>query len=458
MSKKIKKIIALGLVLSVSMQLCACMGKADSGEDNKDHKIVYTIDGEEIPRELTFDAVTKDGKTITMNCTVDVKGFEDASMYSIDKVSIDDEYLIDLADKLFDDGKYSVLEPYGVLSAEDIDRMDKEYLENGVYTTCANSDIEHASTFKYFDKVPMPDNKVIVDTESFFGAREARIRGTINGIMYELYYLDVNDKQMLDLYQVKPAHPCTSCISAPYVSEMKDSEILDKQNANMIAGDYFSKFDAEDYTLSSVSARMCKYHNQDNYSVSGYEYVYKRRINGVAQKDYLNDFYLNMYSSSEEMLEKFENGKIEGFSDSTYSQFVSAIYDESWDMIVMDIDDTGLVFMRLMCFYQLVEMPIDNLKKLKFEQCLDSAKNIIKEYPSMYLNIYNNVDENEGNYDVNIAFQYAPYIYNEKEMYVPVMVLEIVSDYGEGPNKAEVMFGINVIDGEGKIYEHRLKE
>ena len=38
------------------------------------------------------------------------------------------------------------------------------------------------------------------------------------------------------------------------------------------------------------------------------------------------------------------------------------------------------------------------------------------------------------------------------------MVLEIVSDYGEGPNKAEVMFGINVIDGEGKIYEHRLKE
>lgn len=517
-----KNVWVLGIIACMLITACGSSKqeplKDEYGSLNESENIYESTNGEAIsdtgiPKEFVIEAENGNG-TVKLNCKTDITSIENVAIYDVNEEVIDEKYITELAEKIFDGGKYEVLNPYGTMSNDEIDKISKAYLDSGVYGANSGLTVIPLSYYKMYDSAAMEPESVIVKTNSFGGAEECRLRGKMSGKEYELVYVNVSGAMSISIYQTSTEHKYLD--SSRYLDGILnvDAPLVSKEDADKQVQDFVNKLGYKDFELSSVCSRWCDRGDDkaETFGDCGYVYTYKRNIGGVTATEYikssimvLDDMAIGGMTFDSSFVEELEahglsledleaggvqeEGKISGptavdelvedgfsYNDNTVIVTQNGTANHFgdaeapivlWDAekIQIELDDTGILNVLINTFDNPVPRKEDNLKVLNFSQCVDAAKEGIGCYEDLVCNAEGKA---LNNIDVYVRLTYQRIIRKDGKAYMPILVFEISDDEISKHNNMipkDCLFGVNVVDGSivkfynpGRYQRYRLEE
>lgn len=439
--KKTGVILSAVLVLSLALTGCGNAGKNELSDDmnRANDNISSGSDGsgvssgndlEGIPENISYELKSPSGdNTVEVEAEVVSAGYDKIGVYSADRIEVDEDYLKDLADKLFDDGEYEVVKPYPACTMEELE-AEETYLR-GILAEAESdwSSMLGALAFEMSVYAPAAAEDwhggEVIWTHTGNGRKEAKLRGEIDGIVYELEFAEREgsgeDAGNFSLMVVPLwRNSTTYSLSDP---EYSLSETLygenqcNKEDAIRYADDLVQRLGFSDMELADFSNAMVYNEDIEDLHLDGYRLYFVRNIGGMQ-----NILCENSYTIVESALdEPFGGG--------------------SQEYLVMDIDSQGLIAIGFAPRYELTPMS-GQVEKLSFEQVDEVAQNFMQ-------NIINSWDEVKGKYTQQIAevrLGYVTVLYEDKYVLAPVWVYINAHAFSDQPVE-NAWFGINALDG-----------
>ncbi|MBQ8165833.1 MAG: hypothetical protein IJZ96_02215 [Lachnospiraceae bacterium] len=107
------------------------LSSLDSGEsiieeENNKNDEIYSL-----PESVSYEVLSKlnSGRVIKVEAKVSATQTNDISVYSLNYTPMDDAHIKGYADKLFDNGEYTVVKPYEISSLEELNEERNHYMD-----------------------------------------------------------------------------------------------------------------------------------------------------------------------------------------------------------------------------------------------------------------------------------------------------------------------------------------
>lgn len=392
-----RKLIATALI--VSIMCCGCgkknvesmqedFDKVTEGEtiENGGSSSSGQSGNTEIPEHINFEiSDATSTKKIIVDADVLAEGVESACVYEATMVEIDEDYVVELAKKIFDNGEYEVLLPYKLLpdwqleeiieeeaSAESKANSEGDFAvgsivwEEAAYAIKNKDDLQETELkegyimYPYEESVSLMDDfGVFADEAKSDSCELARIRGTIDGKEYELCVKTsaIDQRAHVDL------HTVDVCTNENFELEFDNSletvygeNVCDYAQAREIADRVVNTMVGSDYSITSEYSRMVATREITDSGVrselNGYRFIYTPEMMGL--KVAYSPCALVWAKDSE--------------SDYSYLPYV-----------VVEVDSFGLVSVKYMNQMEYGKCLSDRPSMISFDQVLEIAKSEIQE-------------------------------------------------------------------------------
>ncbi len=419
-------------------------GKSEDGDIESE---IYSM-----PESVSYEVYGKqtDGRATTVDAKVSATQTADISVYSLSYTPMDEAYIKGYADKLFDNGEYTVVKPYEISSLEELNEERNYYMDiwsyyggvdgagvkkhYGVYSPIAIGP-EHnitmidqqVSGFQESNVVEYKENQLLYEESyqdfdeegSITGeviAKKAKVRGTVEGEEWELrgYSTNENNKhayEVMVMYKVYTNTEITQCVGVnDFSTSCYGNNLLGIDAARADAEEFLKKlgFDKIDniHTFQLVAKVDDKEVND------GYRFIFAPRYDSLALA-FLNNSYV--------------------FDTPTYARVYGLEQACFQEYIHVNITSEGILEVS---FYKGYDEPVeltDDAELLSFEDVDIIAKKYIEESYPFIVTIS------------NIELGYVVTYYGEGDYaLVPVWLYSTEADVDGWDSSC---FGVNALDG-----------
>ena len=417
------------------------------GEENNKDDEIYSM-----PESVSYEVSSKinSGKFIKVDAKVSATQTNDISVYSLSYTPMDDAYIRGYADKLFDNGEYTVVKPYDVSNLEELNEERNHYMDiwsyyggsdgggvkqhYGVYSSITIGP-EHnitmidqqVSEFQEGNVVEYKENQILYEEsyqdfdeeDNIVGAviaKKGKLRGTVSGDEWELraYGTNENNKHDYDvmiMYKVYTDTEITQCVGVnDFATSCYGNNLLDIDAARADAEEFLKQlgFDRIDnvQTLQLVT-------NVDDKEVNdGYRFIFAPRYDSLPVA-FLNNNYV---------LDTPTYAKVYGLEQACFQEYIH-----------VNITSEGILEVS---FYKGYDEPVeltDDAELLSFEDVDIIAKKYMEESFPFVLTIS------------NVELEYVITYYGEEDYaLVPVWLYSTEIDMGGWDSTC---FGVNALDG-----------
>jgi len=427
-----------------------------AGEENDSSDEIYSM-----PESVSYEASSQlnSGMVIEVDAKVSATQTDDISVYSLSYTPMDDSYVRGYADKLFDNGEYTVVKPYEVSSLEELNDERNYYMDiwsyyggvdgagekqhYGVYSPISIGPEQNitmidqqVSEFQESNVAEYKEDQILYE-ESYQDfdesgniageliAKKGKLRGTVDGDEWELRAYGTNENNMHDydvmiMYKVYTDTEITQCVGVnDFSTSCYGNNLLDIDAARADTEEFLKKlgFDKIDniQTLQLVT-------NVDDKEVNdGYRFIFAPRYDSLPVA-FLNNNYV---------LDTPTYAKVYGLEQACFQEYIH-----------VNITSEGILEVS---FYKGYDEPVeltDDAELLSFEDVDIIAKKYMEESFPFVLTIS------------NIELEYVITYYGEEDYaLVPVWLYSTEVDMGGWDSSC---FGVNALDG--SIIEFGYKE
>jgi len=407
---------------------------------------------EEESNEELFEKelVLSNGKNITIKANVEDMGCNDAFIYQLEKIEVNEDYLIELAKKIFDNGEYTTRVPYRYMSEAGLEAEKKKYDEMlkdkgenyDVWAFSCEYNMTKTNGFDKTEPVPVSDKNVLymgmvpvpLSPNSPDG-RYAIMQGEIDHRLYELCYCEevLEDDCVMPYMTLKPLFPTSShaYIDNPEGGKYyyDDEKLRDETQEK--AEEIMKQFGLEDYYVTRYEGHPA-YESEDNrFYMDGYDFIFSRKMQGVAE------------SQLEELPVKQTKG-----SDNSVSVYSDQEY------VKVGIDKDGVLNnMEISLPYKLGEAMSEQPKLLSMEEAVSVMNDYLDTLPED-AQLWNDWRTDRINH---IRFAYLPVQYGGEYAYMPswiFMYKDGQMDADELEESYEPLVAVSAVDGEVMYFEY----
>lgn len=446
--KKAGCILSSMLALSLILAGCGKPGGKDLAEDmnRANDNVSSGSDAEDIsggndlagiPENISYKLSSPSGdNTVEVDAEVISAGYDKVGVYSANRIEMDEDYLKNLADKLFDDGKYEAVKPYGACSMEELEAEETYFLgikaeaEAGGYEFGYSRllEIDHAKEVWDSTQVAEWQEGAIIWENTADGYASARLRGEIDGLVYELEFWkgkggdggNITTYSLVVVPLSRYHHVYTLSdreydLSKTLYGENKYSP----EDAKRYACDLVEKLGFSDMELADFCDIVVSEDDVENLYLDGYRMFFVRNMGGMQNILCQNSYTLLAW---------------DGVID-------DSVMGGSQECLTMDVNSEGLVAITFGPRYELASMS-DQAETLSFEQ-VDA---VAQDYMQKKVNSY---DEYNGRYTEKVAevrLGYLTVLYENQYVLAPVWVYIKAHAFANQPME-DAWFGVNALDG-----------
>lgn len=419
------------------------------------------IDG--IPEHVNSVLNEQGNRSLSLDADVVSKGYNEAPIYSMKPIEINDDYMISLAKKLFDNGKYTSQLPYKYWEQADLitekqqfDDMEKEAEASGYrMDSLTKYSVENVLQQGEIKKKPaiLDESNLLYEEEpaweEFYGEYEkeqfCNLRGTINGKEYLLCYREVvggNTNNMFSI-KLKPLFPIALDAMQTSITneEFKDKTNIDYEGKNPVdeevakseAEQIIKKLGFENF-MFAYSEQKSAYTNPETgeTGLNGYYLTYKRDFNEINMDHTVSEMCIvgNQPDSKANPLER----------------------------IMICISEDGLESMDIDVHYEVGDVLAENVAMLSFEQVNEAVEEMMKTVNPQSRDepLYRTVVFDEKTPITQIRLCYMPAEYEGEYVYMPMWLFGFEEyNISNGSGEVEVpIFAVGAVDG--KVYNFSL--
>lgn len=394
----------------------------------------------DIPEHLTYTLGTS-GYKFNVDADVTATGYQNVKVYEQNPGTVDDEYLKNLAEHIFDDGEYEVVKPYNLCSMEELQEEDQFlrelYEEAGVeYPSWKIG--TYIDNYNEKNVSELPEGTLIYHYEEAVeggtvGFESCSLRGLVGGNMAELRYQSTEGESgMLYVRRYVCDHVYKNC-STEYelASTLYGENSCNLEEASRTAQDIIDNMGYTDMKQLAAQHRVINDGAESETSIymDGYRFIFVRETDGI--ENILGDMpYAVIINDS--VVE--DTGDFPGAGQ---------------EYISVDIDSTGMVGICFGMRYERGEQLSDQPSTLSFEQVDAIAQDYMNDWME-YLNQYS------GTYDYNIVavrLGYITLLYDTQYTLVPVWVYVQEKPFAD-QTLDSILFGVNALDGSIVLFEY----
>ncbi|MDE6025551.1 MAG: hypothetical protein K2G45_08865 [Lachnospiraceae bacterium] len=391
-----KTTIIIAMILGIfSLTACGKEEKDDIASDLETIGMETEPDSESesgsIPESLDY---TVDGSGVMVKAKVYADGIEDAKVYNVTRKEIDEEFLKQLADGLFE-GEYSYVKPYMHCSLEELE-LEKQVYDN-IYNESIGEDGEHhvSDTFStYYSKLEeitadysasgafyIEHNGLLYhqdewrsDIDSFDGwtadkiaaADYSRIRGERGNHTYELYY----EKYYLD-YDISadwcrysPSNIKIRCLDSPYTLKAREKN-MDKSGNQL---DYETAVKQAEDIMEDMGFKDSEIIGANQLWVSASEEQMVADLNGYA-------IWFSVGSVDNNLIQ-YGDCLVIALGTDNDLEYVNAA---GLPYVMITVTDAGLIDINIGDIYSEPTVSAEDVLMLSFDQINEIAKEKLKE-------------------------------------------------------------------------------
>lgn len=424
-----KKLMIISVAFVVS--LCGCGKKKDVSSDfqsiDSHGEVTTATSGNKTKENASKDHLeyTLDVKGVAhklvVNADVEADAINDFAVYDMIPVSITEEWLLEKAKSIFDNGEYEVKNVVPNCSMEqlqaDLSHMDELIAESKQNSTGVSMRVSQGyddlwSYIEYGDQQenPLEDGQVIVYTDIGSGmGYAARIWGKIDGEEYELSYIDSEYYKALTLNKL-------ACFAAKTGYFMRNDSVIastygenrcNYEDAEEIAMDFISGLGLDDYDLAETF-EISGSGEDGSIFLDGYRFEFTPCIDGIKTD------YTIMTRTTKEY---------------DPAQKMDDYIDQS--VIQVDVDSSGLFMVQIGDIYQIGECVNENINVMPIEQVDALVQTAIKDQFEEYCEIH------------KVKLEYVTVKYEEGYVNVPAWVYFVKTSTSE----IYARFACNALDG-----------
>ncbi|MDE6025555.1 MAG: hypothetical protein K2G45_08885 [Lachnospiraceae bacterium] len=315
---KFDRRIHTGIIILSSMVLFTSCGKTKKdtiADDLKENVGVEASIGDagkqnetdEIPENISY-TVEVGGRTSKVDAKIYADGYGNVPTLAVKECEDREEWVSKYAAKLFDDGEYTNVKPYEVLSREELEKelqfFKEQYSGNGEDVWNSDDKTFHIESllenYNEENYVKYPDDKLVysqANTTYYEGeefsstSNEANLRGYVDGRMWSLRYADGEDEYTME---GKPMHnqwaPCIEahCIDEIYnvyntsnIDETYLNNVCNREDAEKQAKEFLRKLGFDNMELLHIVQNNLAEVTEDTLPVDGYTMIFGMSNNGT---------------------------------------------------------------------------------------------------------------------------------------------------------------------------------
>ena len=384
----------------------------------------------DIPEHLTYTLGTS-GYKFNVDADVTATGYQNVKVYEQNPGIVDDEYLKNLAEHIFDDGEYEVVKPYNLCSMEELQEEDlflRELYEEAGKEYPAWKIATYIENYNENNVSELPEGTLIYHYEEAVeggtvGFESCSLRGLVDGNMAEMRYQSTEGEDgTLYIRRYVCDNMYTHC-STEYelASTLYGENSCNLEEASRTAQDIIDNMGYTDMKQLAAQHRVICGEIESDLYMDGYKFIFVREADGI--KSILGE-------SSYAIISDSVGENMDGFPGA------------SQEYISVDIDSTGMVGILFGKCYERGEQLSDQPSTLSFEQ-VDA---IAQDYMNDLLEYYN---QYSGTYDYNIVavrLGYITLLYDTQYTLVPVWVYVQEKAFAD-QTLDSILFGVNALDG-----------
>ena len=438
------KTVVYILIVCMSLGLCGC-GKNIEGDidsafkqeiskqeasDTDDPEVEGTVQTVEIPDYYEYKMTDKKNHTFHINAEVNCKGINNMGVYSAGEDVIDEEFILELAGNIFDEGKYEIALPFFVMELDQIDAESYYSEYPGSYKN------EQSTAIRYHDESQVQnfvEGKLLYDytasaelvrAGAFYlnVAKEdprklARITGKINGEDFELSctFSSLEEYPRIVLHAVNPYSIANGIYNSQLNQIPEDMQVneCDLDAATQLAEAFRDKMHFDDYKIKYVYPRIVGSLRKTNEKyLEGYRFVFVPTIDDIS-----STYSLCNIAYKQEGDNQINSGE------------QSALY--------IDVDSRGIAQMKMYNKYSVEEELSRNNELITLEQAVAVLEEALTESSdglgmSMKCNT------------INLEYTYIKD--NDKAAFVPMWVFYVSMSQPGFPTDMMSIVGVNAID------------
>lgn len=436
-----KRYVAI-LLLCIGLSGCGRANPKEIENDFGEENIGSSSDASEnvqlsildagIPERLEYTLESGSNEnSVKVNAIVHAESYSDMKIVEMTPMVVDDEKLEKIAAALFDNGEYERIKPYRITSMAEL-QAEMDYLKSlsddifaigGYYSDYVDLNywIENYDEARvqempegqliYYEKNTIeetPEDQVIFINDLADGI--CRLRGYVDGELWELQYREWNDVGQSDEIRIYPLargieHRTFEAMDSPYSGNLMNYEDALESTQSILNRLGFENLgNTKNYQLAYVDEKR-------QLVIDGYRMVFSRSIDGV------NGAFMSTDAAI------FEGDSL---LEGTWQEYA-----------IVTLDSTGIGAISILNPYEMGAIISDDVTMLGFEQIDDIAQS--------YMTSAISDSEWRTNLEIDsVELAYVTVSYNGKYAALPVW-LYYMPDFEE---HREVAFGINAIDGE----------
>lgn len=435
-------------------------------------------EAEKLTKHIQFSTFDSTGKCeLKADIDADATGYNVAKVYELTSPKMDDEYVKEIASKIFDNGTYTVEKPYAMLDVSELE-AEKNYLEDKLKTMNNPDDSVDYEIFPLqeigyyldkgyqpedyydydtphdgvaFEQATMTDGEIVQSGKVFFdykGTSACRLRGNIDGDECELSAY--KGENILSIVSLCP-HP----VEIGYANMVEGSYVDENRVSMEEASKYATKFlgrigktsyeeiscsnlyVGKDYDVASVSATDF---TGEKIKKNGYHFCYAYSENGLSVETkiyavYDREKYKAFDTESKQTGDLNERTRL-------YNSFVAnnVAYQ---DYVLVNVDEYGLKAASINGMYEVGKCVSDNVSLMDMDKVAESVK-LYWETEDMHSG-FGSVNDMKV---TNMRFKYIAANYDGKYTLIPAWIVDIdctAIDFGD--DEPVIRFAVNALDG-----------
>lgn len=389
----------------------------------------------DIPEHLTYTLSTP-GCTINVDAAVTSLGYQNVGIYELKPAAVDDAYIKNLAERIFDDGEYTLVKPYSICSMEELYEEEQELQE-----LFGEADKDYVSYIigTYIDAYDeknvkeLPEGTLIYHfyeetfEEGTIGFESCTLRGLVDGNMAELRYRST-DGESGTLYVCR--YVCDHVydkLSTEYelASTLYGENLCNFEEASRKVQDIIDNMGFAGMKQTAVQHRVISNWDEDEDKQSiymdGYSFIYVRETDGIC-----NILGEDPYA----------------VINDCYGEDISDFPGASQEFISVDVDSTGVAGVYFGNMYEVAECLSDRAVTLSFGQVDEVAQGYMSD---VLEHLTNDTYEYEFNI-VSVRLGYVTLLYDGQYTLVPVWAYVTEHEFS-GQTLDYIFFGVNALDG-----------
>lgn len=503
-----KKKIVIAILICLSLTGCA-KPSTDLGEQYKylnetKNSTVPLSDLEkndvDNPNHESYTVSTEDGKyQYIIDAEIDKENLGKMKIYEVNSPFVTEEYLIDLAKKIFDNGEYKVVVPYELADQTQLEG-DLEYIEA---MAAKYPERDYTYDIRYMKKLirnavgretyimrkdtifcPMEmDWELLSDSEdTIFDYNIARIEGLINGERYAILYDDSASKKTIYVNNVTnianmPNEENFGTVGedASYMGENGSDKALAQEEADKVLK-LLNLTDFEVYETRQKIDQDLDANGDVNadWKLNGYDFIYTRRIGGVQNITFENNICvpyepdilteeelineIRLIEANKEKIKVEINNKEADEEEAEEADEEDDSFDYEGGIALENLrivaDKNGLRYFMLNNLMEISESLNEEIVFMDYSKIREIAKKTFEDRVIKQSSHFFSDDQIVTTSTVSrtvhlIKLAYAPVVYKNKIVLMPTWMYigSNSSPYLEKLEKSQCMFGINAIDG-----------